>query len=79
MKYDPDYKPELVPWEQYKYAVYGELRGWTPEQVDNLTLDQDTYLIPVWEAMGRAREREQKRREREAQDAQNRRKRKGMM
>jgi hypothetical protein len=69
----------MVPWEQYKYAVYAELRGWTPAQVDDLTLEQDAWLIPIWEAMGRAREHEQKRREKEASDAQGRRKRKGML
>lgn len=67
-----------MPWEQYKYAVYAEARNWTPDQVDDLTLEQDLWLIPIWSAMGRAREREQARREKEASDAQQRRQRKGM-
>lgn len=29
------------------YATYAEKLGWTPQQVDQLTLEQDNWLMPV--------------------------------
>lgn len=45
------------------YALYAERWHWTPEQVDNLTLEQDDWLLPIADAMDREREyREEKER-----------------
>lgn len=37
------------------YALYAERWQWTPEQVDNLTLEQDDWLLPIADAMDRER------------------------
>jgi len=29
------------------YATYAEKLGWTPQQVDQLTIEQDNWLMPV--------------------------------
>lgn len=47
------------------YVVYAERWHWTPAQVDDLTLEQDDWLIPIAHAMDREREYRQKK-EREA-------------
>lgn len=38
------------------YAVYAERWHWTPRQVDELSLEQDDWLIPIAHAMDSERE-----------------------
>ena len=38
------------------YTIYAERWHWTPEQVDNLTLEQDDWLLPIAEAMDKEQE-----------------------
>lgn len=33
------------------YVTYAEKFGWTPQQVDQLTVDQDDWLMPVMYAI----------------------------
>ena len=33
------------------YAVYAERWHWTPQQVDDLTIEQDDWLMPIAMAM----------------------------
>jgi hypothetical protein len=47
------------------YVVYAERFGWTPEQVDRLTVEQDDWLIPIAQAFDAEREY----REKKAQEA----------
>ena len=42
------------------YAIYAERFGWTPEQVDRLTVEQDDWLVPIAIAMDKERERQEK-------------------
>ena len=46
-RFSPD-PPEGFPDKMWLYHKFGKLRGWTPQQVDELTLDQQ-YWIPVME------------------------------
>jgi hypothetical protein len=32
-----------------RYTIYAKQFGWTPQQVDALTIEQDLYLIPILE------------------------------
>ena len=50
------------------YATYAEKFGWTPQQVDQLTAEQDDWLIPVMHAIDSQREYQQQK----AADAQER-------
>ncbi len=42
------------------YVTYAEKFGWTPEQVDQLTIGQDDWLIPIMHAIDGQREYAQK-------------------
>jgi hypothetical protein len=42
------------------YALYAERFGWTPEQVDQLTVEQDDWLMPIAAALDSERERREK-------------------
>ncbi|TVZ01274.1 hypothetical protein EAS64_33895 [Trebonia kvetii] len=42
------------------YVVYAERWGWTPEQVDRLTLDQEDWLMPIALALDGEREYREK-------------------
>lgn len=42
--------------DMLSYTVYAERWRWTPAQVDELTLEQDDWLIPIALAMDRERE-----------------------
>lgn len=37
------------------YATYAEKLGWTPQQVDRLTLEQDEWIIPILNAVSEQR------------------------
>lgn len=50
------------------YVTYAEEFGWTPQQVDQLTAQQDDWLIPVLHAIKAQRDYQQQK----AQDAQER-------
>jgi hypothetical protein len=42
-------------------VVYAERWGWTPDQVDSLSLEQDDWLLAIAEAMDKERQfREEK-------------------
>jgi hypothetical protein len=32
-------------------VIYAERWGWTPDQVDNLTLEQEDWLLPIAEVL----------------------------
>ncbi len=38
------------------YATYAERLHWTPQQVDQLTIEQDDWIIPVLDAVNAQRE-----------------------
>lgn len=42
------------------YALYAERFGWTPEQVDRLTVEQDDWLMPIAAALDSERARQEK-------------------
>lgn len=42
------------------YALYAERFGWTPEQVDQLTIEQDDWLMPIAAALDNERDRREK-------------------
>jgi len=42
------------------YAAYAEKTGWTPQQVDQLTIEQDDWLMPIFHAVDRERAYKQK-------------------
>lgn len=42
------------------YALYADRFGWTPEQVDRLTVEQDDWLMPIASALDNERERREK-------------------
>jgi hypothetical protein len=50
----------MVPWEMVGYVTYAKEFGWTPQQVDQLTIEQDEWLIPVAHAVDAQRAYEQK-------------------
>lgn len=43
-----------------RYATYAERLGWTPQQVDQLTLEQDAWLMPILGAIDAERAYQQK-------------------
>lgn len=46
------------------YTVYAERWNWTPSQVDELTIEQDDWLLPIAKAMDDERDyRDRKARE----------------
>jgi hypothetical protein len=47
------------------YAMYAERWGWTPSQVDELTLEQEDWLMPIAMAL----DEEKSYREKKAQEA----------
>jgi hypothetical protein len=49
------------------YAIYAERWHWTPQQVDNLTLEQDDWLLPIAEAMDKEQEYRQEKARRKAE------------
>jgi hypothetical protein len=51
------------------YVTYAEKLGWTPQQVDQLTIQQDDWLIPILSAIENERAYQQKK----AQEAEERR------
>lgn len=38
------------------YAAYAEKLGWTPQQVDQLTIQQDDWIMPILHAVDAERE-----------------------
>lgn len=44
-----------------RYVVYAERWGWTPEQVDSLTIEQEDWLIPIAQAMDAEQDKREKR------------------
>lgn len=42
------------------YATYADKLRWTPQQVDQLTCEQDDWLIPILQAFDAEREYQQK-------------------
>lgn len=50
------------------YAVYAEKLGWTPQQVNQLTIQQDDWIMPILSAM----DEERQYREKKAAEAQER-------
>lgn len=50
------------------YATYAEKLGWTPQQVDQLTIEQDNWIMPVIFAV----DEERAYREKKAAEAQER-------
>jgi hypothetical protein len=49
----------MVPWEMVAYATYAEKFGWTPQQVDQLTIEQDDWIMPILHAVDAEREYKQ--------------------
>lgn len=49
------------------YTIYAERWHWTPQQVDNLTLDQDDWLLPIAEALDKEQEYRQEKARRKAE------------
>jgi hypothetical protein len=47
------------------YVAYAEKLGWTPQQVDQLTIEQDDWLMPILHAI----DEERAYKERKAQEA----------
>jgi hypothetical protein len=47
------------------YVLYAERWGWTPGQVDQLTIEQDDWLLPIAQAF----DAEKAYREKKAQEA----------
>lgn len=56
----------MVPLEMLSYALYAERFGWTPQQVDQLTLEQEDWLMPIVNAFDDERERQRRKAEQEA-------------
>lgn len=50
------------------YATYAEKIGWTPQQVDQLTIEQDNWIMPILSAV----DAERAYKERKAAEAQER-------
>jgi hypothetical protein len=50
------------------YVTYAEKFGWTPQQVDQLTVEQDDWIMPVMHAV----DAERAYKEKKAADAQER-------
>jgi hypothetical protein len=46
----------MVPWDMLGYAAYAEKLGWTPQQVDQLTIEQDNWIMPILHAVDAQRE-----------------------
>jgi hypothetical protein len=42
------------------YATYAERLGWTPQQVDQLTIQQDDWIIPILDAVNSQRDYNQR-------------------
>lgn len=42
------------------YVTYAEKFGWTPQQVDQLTIEQDDWLVPIMHAIDEQRAYAQK-------------------
>lgn len=42
------------------YVTYAEKFGWTPKQVDELTIEQDNWLMPIAHAIDAQREYQQR-------------------
>lgn len=49
------------------YVTYAEKFGWTPQQVDQLTIGQDEWLMPIKNALDKQRAYEQKKSQESAQ------------
>jgi hypothetical protein len=45
------YDPGLIPWDEYRHALYAHRFGWTPEQVDQMPLTDDAWLLPICNAI----------------------------
>jgi hypothetical protein len=50
----------MVPWDMVGYVTYAKEFGWTPQQVDQLTIQQDEWLIPVAHAIDAQRAYDQR-------------------
>jgi len=53
--------------EMFAYAIYAERFHWTPQQVDQLTLEQEDWLMPIISAFDAENERQRKKAEAEAE------------
>ena len=53
------------------YVAYAEKFGWTPQQVDQLTIEQDDWFMPVMYAIDAQRAYNDKKRQEAAQRAAN--------
>jgi hypothetical protein len=51
------------------YATYADRLGWTPRQVDELTLEEDEWLMPVIQAMDAQRSYNQQKAQESAERA----------
>jgi hypothetical protein len=47
----------MVPWDEFQYTVYAREFNWTPDQVDNLPLDAEPWLLPISHAIDEELER----------------------
>lgn len=42
----------MVPHEELAYVLYARAFGWTPDEVDNVPLRLEPYLLPIDAAIG---------------------------
>ncbi len=41
----------MIPWDEYRYVLYADRFGWTPDQVDNLPLKFRRWCLPIANAI----------------------------
>lgn len=43
-----------MPWEEYRYVLYAREFGWTPQQVDEIPLIFEPWILPINSAITEA-------------------------
>jgi hypothetical protein len=38
---------QSIPWRELDYVIYAREFGWTPDQVDNLPLAIEPWILPI--------------------------------
>jgi hypothetical protein len=48
---------DLVPFRELRYVMFAERYGWTPDEVDNVPLYLEPWILPISDAIDEERER----------------------
>lgn len=55
------YDADVIPWDEYRHALYAHRFGWTPDQVEQIPLTDDAWLLPICKAIDDELDRRSKR------------------